>query len=530
MTTLFSAAMVQTAAESPGDAVLVDDGRVAAVGWRGDLLPEADREHRHERAVIIPGLRDAHIHPVGYAAALNGTTLGAVGSLADLTGVLRDAAAALPDSAALIATRFDDASVVERRLPTRVDLDQAVADRPALIHRYCGHIAVANSAALSAAGVTADTPDPGGGSFDRDDDGVPTGVLRETAVDLVTAHLEDAARPGPDQVVDALMRLAGLGITSIGAMLGLGDGPWASLGDEVELMVSIADDLPIIVHGLIIARSGDGLIDAKRRIDGAGPRLGWIGLKLFADGSLGGHTAAMHAPYTDGPDELGMLRLTDDDLELVDAALELGGIVAIHAIGDRANTAVLDHYQALIDRGVAADRLRLEHASVLAPGDIERIGAMGIIASVQPAFIGSETEWLGARVGEDRLSRTYPFASLQTAGATLAGGSDSPVESPDPFAGMALARDRAGMVPKESVDGAAALRMFTDGGAAALGEPSPLAVGSPCDLVFVDLNPLQVTPDELREIRVLETVVAGAEVAVDRSRSFWVDSEASTRR
>jgi predicted amidohydrolase YtcJ len=95
---------------------------------------------------------------------------------------------------------------------------------------------------------------------------------------------------------------------------------------------------------------------------------------------------------------------------------------------------------------------------------------------------------------------------------------------------MALARDRAGMVPEESVDGAAALRMFTDGGAAALGEPSPLAVGSPCDLVFVDLNPLQVTPDELREIRVLETVVAGAEVAVDRSRSFWVDSEASTRR
>jgi predicted amidohydrolase YtcJ len=522
MTTLFSAAMVQTAAGSPGDAVLVDGGRVAAVGWRGDLLPEADREHLHEGAVIIPGLRDAHIHPVGYAAALNGTTLGAVGSLGDLTGVLRHAAAGLPAGAPLIATRFDDASVVERRLPTRGDLDQAVADRPALIHRYCGHIAVANSAALSAAGVTADTPDPAGGSIDRDGDGVPTGVLRETAVDLVTGYLEDAARPGPDQVADALMRLAGLGITSIGAMLGLGDGPWASLGDEVELMVSIADDLPITVHGLIIARTSAGLVDAKRRIDGAGPRLGWLGLKLFADGSLGGHTAAMQASYTDDPEELGTMRLSDGDLELVDAALELGGMVAIHAIGDRANTAVLDHYEMLIDRGVAATRLRLEHASVLAPGDIERIGAMGIIASVQPAFIGSETEWLGARVGEDRLARTYPFASLQSAGATLAGGSDSPVESPDPFAGMALARDRAGMVREESVDGAAALGVFTDGGAAALGEPSPLAVGSAADFVVLDRNPAAVTPDGLRGTRVLATVVGGAEVRVDRSQAFWV--------
>jgi len=148
---------------------------------------------------------------------------------------------------------------------------------------------------------------------------------------------------------------------------------------------------------------------------------------------------------------------------------------------------------------------------------------MGVIASVQPAFIGSETGWLGARVGEDRLARTYPFASLQSAEATLAGGSDSPVESPDPFAGMALARDRAGMVPEESVDGIAALRLFTEGGAAALGEPSPLGVGSAADFVVVDRNPVAVTPDELRGTRVLSTIVGGAVVRVDRSQAFWVD-------
>ena len=522
MTTLFSAAEVQTAAGQLGDSVLVDDGRVAAVGSRQELVAQADIEHHHEGATIIPGLRDAHIHPVGYAAALTGVTLDAITDLAGMGGVLRDAAAPLPAGAPLIVIRFDDQAVVEGRLPTRIDIDEAVADRPTLVHRYCGHIAIANTPALAAAGVDATTPDPQGGSLDRDPDGTPTGVLRETAIDLVTAFIKDAAGPQPQQVLDALSRLAGLGITSIGGMLGLGDGPWSSLGDEVDTMVSISDDLPITVHALVIARTADALIEARHRIDAAGTRLRWAGLKLFADGSLGGHTAAMHAPFTDAPNEIGTMRLTDSDLDLAGIALDEGGMVAIHAIGDRANGAVLDAFTTLIGNSAPPDRLRLEHASVLTPTDIDRIGALGIIASVQPAFLGSEASWLGARVGEDRLAYSYPFASLQAAGANLAAGSDSPVESPDPFAGMALARDRAGLTPEESLDAASALGIFTDGGAVALAEPAPLAIGSPADLVVVDRNPVRATPDELRDAAVLTTIVHGVEVPVDRTQPVWV--------
>jgi len=196
-------------------------------------------------------------------------------------------------------------------------------------------------------------------------------------------------------------------------------------------------------------------------------------------------------------------------------------MVAIHAIGDRANTTVLDHYETIIQRGASPERLRLEHASVLNPADVERIGQMGIVASVQPAFLGSEVDWLEERVGSDRLPFTYPFRSLQRAGATLAGGSDCPVESPNPFAGMALAIDRAGIVVEEGLDPAAALGLFTQ--ATALQEPAPLAAGSPADLIVVDRNPVEVTPDELRETQVLGTFVDGAEIEVDRTRPYWVE-------
>ena len=403
MSTLISAAAVQTAAGRLGDSVLIDNDLVVAVGERSELGARANAEHRYEDAVILPGLRDSHFHPVGYTAALNGTTLGGIVDLAEMREVLGAAAARIAPGDALIATRFNDTAVAEQRLPTRADLDRATGAMPPLVHRHCG------------------------------------------------------------------------------------------------------DDLP----------------EARRRIERAGPRLRWAGVKIFADGSLGGHTAAMDAPFSDALGETGTLRLTPDDLELANASLHAGGMVAIHAIGDRANTTVLNPFETIIEMGAPPGRLRLEHASVLNPADVERIGRTGIVTSVQPAFLGSEVDWLEDRVGPDRLPFTYPLRSLQRAGATLAGGSDCPVESPNPFAGMALAIDRAGIVVEEGLEPAAALGLFTQ--ATALQEPAPLATGSPADLIVVDRNPVEVTPDELRQTRVLGTFVDGVEVEVERTRPYWVD-------
>lgn len=515
---LLVANAVRTARGVPGNAILIEDGRVVAVGDRRTLEGPGITIEEYDGAVLIPGLRDAHIHPVTYAVSLSGTSLNSVTSIRDLQDRIASAAMSLPAGDPLVALRLDDESLVEQRLPTRIDLDAAVADRPVLVHRYCGHVAIANTAALRHGGVDATTPDPEGGSIDRDAEGHPTGVLRETAIDLVSTRLDASGSVTEQSLLDALAGLGGLGITSIGAMLGLGDGPWASLGDEVAAITAVADRLPIGVHGFVIARSVDDLDAAARRLDAAGDRLRWAGYKGFADGSLGGHTAAMHAPFSDRPDESGTMRLDASDRLLAETSLRMGGMVALHAIGDRANGAVVDLYEELVVHGASPLRLRIEHASVLDRTDIDRIARLGVIVSVQPAFLGSEFEWIADRVGSDRIVSTYPFASLDHAGVPMCGGSDSPVESPDPWEGMALARDRAGVTRSEGLLPDRALSLFTDGAAAALGEPLPLTPGSLADIVAIDRDPVVSDPDQLRSTVVFETWVHGERVVVDRSR------------
>jgi predicted amidohydrolase YtcJ len=519
---LISAGVVRTAAGVLGNAVLVEAGRVVAIGDRSHLREAGLAEERFPGAVLIPGLRDAHMHPVPYAATLAGITLKEARDVADLQQRLREAASRSASHGPLLGFRFDDESLAERRIPTRDDIDAAVSDRPVLLKRYCGHIAVANSVALATAGLDSSTPDPAGGRIDRDPNGDPNGILRETAIDLVATRLDASELVTPGDLAASLRGLAGLGLTSIGAILGLGNGPWASLGDEVTTMLAIAHQLPIRVHALVVATNTGALTDAASRLTGVGPRLRWLGLKRFADGSFGGHTAAMFSGYSDRPDELGTLRLNESDETIAQAALEHGGRVAVHAIGDRACGAVLDLFERLIARGTDPRRLRIEHASLLAADDLTRIGELGVTACVQPAFLGSETTWLERRVGRDRLSRTYPFATLERNGAHLAGSSDCPVEPPHPLWGMALARDRAGIVMSEALPPERALALFTTGAAFALGEPEPLSIGSPADLVALDRDPVTCTPDELRDAEILETWVDGEAVIVDRDRPVWL--------
>lgn len=514
---LLTARAVCTADGITGNAVLVTDGVIAAVGDRSSLSGDA-AERSFGDAYLLPGLRDAHLHPVGYAAALRGTTMA---TAADFDGIAdRLQAAAVPGSATpVLAMRLNEETLVERRLPTRELLDRACPDRPALVHRYCGHVAIANTAALRLAGINADTPDPTGGTIDRDDRGEPTGVLRETAIGLVADHLGPGNEVTTDEMLDALHRLAAVGITSIGAILSTTRGP---LGNEVDVAIAAAARSPIKIGAYTIEMDPAAVAGTKQRIDTAPERIRWLGIKRFGDGSFGGHTAALLEPYRD-VDTTGTLRLDQIDKKIAESALYLGGGAAIHAIGDRACEAVIDLFGKLIITGADSSRMRIEHASVLTPLAVSRLSRYEIAAVVQPPFLGSEADWLVERIGPDRLEQTYAFRTMEAAGITLAGSSDSPVESPDPWAGMALARDRAGMVPAESLTADRALAMYTTGAALVLGEPAPLEVGSPADLIVVDRDPLLVSADDLRQTRVLATFVDGEEVDVDRSLPLWLD-------
>ncbi len=242
--------------------------------------------------------------------------------------------------------------------------------------------------------------------------------------------------------------------------------------------------------------SNPGELENAANLLASGPaNVSFFGWKAFADGSLGGRTAALYEPYDDDPDNTGILRLDLEQARLMaGACLGLGGTVAIHAIGDRANDEVLDLFEGLVSRGADPARLRIEHASVLAPGAIERMAALGVTASVQPAFLASEVDWLAKRLGP-RVERTYPLEALAAAGVSMIGGSDCPVEPPNPWDGIAAAAGPARLGPGRAMD------LFS----------RPLMVGEEASFQVIDRDPL--TSPDIGSTRVVAAYWRGRPVA-----------------
>ncbi|MEX0863583.1 MAG: amidohydrolase family protein [Acidimicrobiia bacterium] len=404
---------------------------------------------------------DHHFHPLAYAYMVNGMELMGAADLGEVLSMVADRASRVEGP--VIGHRLNDESVAELRLPTAEDIDDVVSDRPVLLYRYCGHIAVANSAALAAAGIDSRTPDPEGGSYDRDPSGQPTGVLRETAIATVSAALAPITpQPTDAAILGALATLPPMGIGSVTGIISARDPILSGLEDELGTLVRLAPDLPIEIDVLVITRDPGELTRAKESLDGAGGRIRFWGWKDFADGSLGGHTAAMYEPFADRPDTRGMVRLDHARAVLMaKISTSLGGVAAIHAIGDRANDLVLDAMAEVIGAGVDPGLLRVEHASVLTNPTIDRMAHLGVTASVQPAFLASEETWLEKRLGPERMGRAYPFRSLLEAGVPLLGGSDCPVEPPDPRIGINAAVDRHGINPDQALSREHAEALFT---------------------------------------------------------------------
>jgi predicted amidohydrolase YtcJ len=283
---------------------------------------------------------------------------------------------------------------------------------------------------------------------------------------------------------------------------------WCGAGSELDDLVEIAERLPLPVDVYVTAATPAELSEAVARIGAAGGSIRWAGLKLFADGSLGGATAAMDAPFCDRA-TTGTLRLDGSANALCEGALDLGGTIAVHAIGDRANTAALDLFATL--RGGWADpgRFRIEHASVLSPALVERIATAGITVSMQPAFMPGETAWLANRIGDERLRWTYPFRSLLEAGVPIIAGSDSPVENPNPWPAIAALVDNP-LTADESITIEQALAMFGSGA---------VRVGDSADIVAVDHDP--GSKNGLATTNVVATYIAGERTVWEPA--VWTD-------
>lgn len=447
------------------DAVL--DGAGAVIGDRvhvsesGVTLTDTDIpgvSTIRRAGYVVPGLRDAHVHLGSISAATTGINLADAGDLADVAEHLT-----AHGSGDVVAIGFDETRLVDGRLLTRADLDAMIPNRAVLVYRVCGHIAMANSVALERAGISADTPDPPGGTLDRAPDGSPTGVLRETAIDAVSHVTNDTQRDvtGPDLLVTA-RRLSGLGLTRVHAMVPAGSPAWCGPNDELDMLLSLDGSLPLDVSVILIASTPADLRHHHERV-GNRSHVRFGGWKGFADGSLGGHTAALARPYADLPGESGTTRTDASAFRVMaETAIELGGSACIHAIGDSAVAEVLDVFEPLAADGAPEGSLRIEHASILSEALIERLAGSGVVASVQPSFVPSDSHWMEARVGPERARWAYPFRSMLDAGVVMVGGSDAPVERPDPFAGMRAAVGRGGFHLEETLDPIDAVRLFVD--------------------------------------------------------------------
>lgn len=468
---------------------------------------------------LVPGMIDGHGHVMGLGDQLLRLDLSATTSLEEALGKIRTYAAANPNKWVL-GGGWNQEKWGLGRFPTAADLDAAVGDRPVWLERVDGHAGWANSRALELAAVTAASTDPSGGRIERDAKGVPSGVLVDGAMELVTKAIPQATpRERSAAFLAAQEKLLSLGITAA-----------ADMGTSVQdwLTYRRMGDLGVLKLRIMSYASG---VETALAVGGQEPtpwlygdRLRMRGIKLYADGALGSRGAWLKSDYADAPGQKGLGFLSDDQMlnMMIRGAMD-GFQIAVHAIGDRANQQALDAIEILSDTYKDDRRWRIEHAQIVDPKDIARFGKFGTIASMQPVHQTSDRTMAEARLGPDRLKGAYAWRSMLQNGSKLAFGSDFPVESPDPWAGWAASFTRmdanaqpyGGWRPEEAVTREQGWAGFTTGAAfAGFAEDKigRLAPGMKADFLILDRDPLLASPTDLRATQVLETWIGGERV------------------
>ena len=499
--------------------VIGTDGRIKQVLDRGDRRPrDMDFQVDGKGRFVIPGLIDSHLHMMGLGFAALTLDLSDTTSLEEAQARIAEYAAANPGGRWIIGRGWNQEKWGLGRFPTAAELDAAVSDRPVWLERVDGHAGWANSEALRLAGVTEGTADPAGGRIERVGGTLaPAGVLVDAATELVSSKLP-APRPEDRDLAlqkaqDILLRNGITAAADMGttiedwqAFRRAGDGGWL----KVRIMAYAAGT------------------DAMELIAGPAPspwlyadQLRLNGVKIYLDGALGSRGAWLKQPYADDPGNTGLPLLSGSQLRNLMSRAALDKFqVAVHAIGDAANAEVLSAVDELSDTYEGDRRWRIEHAQIVDMADMARFSKHGLIASMQPVHQTSDRLMAEVRLDPPRLEGAYAWKSIAAAGAPLVFGSDAPVESPDPFAGLAAAFTRrdaqgqpfGGWHPEEAVSREKALAAFTADGAYAgfaEGRFGRLVEGERADFVMVDRDPLLASPEELRATRVLETWVGG---------------------
>ena len=508
-------------------AVAIRQGKVVFAGDDAGAraaVPAATEAVDLRGRTATPGLNDAHAHPMSVGFALLDLDLSPErnAGIADLLGLVRRAAAERPPGTWIVGRGYDHARLAELRHPTRHDLDAAAPDHPVVLIRMCHHIGAANSAALALAGVTAATADPDGGLFDRDAHGEPTGVLRETALEVVRANV-----PEPDEdAIAAALEAAGRRFLADGVT----SATEAGIRDPREMAAYQrlwrAGRLPLRTYlMMMLDETMESLLALGIRTGFGDDRLRIGPVKLFADGSIGGRTARMRRPYEGQPDNVGLWMLPPEELKAkVRRAHEAGFQVGIHAIGDAAVELVVDAYAEAQAASPRPDpRHRIEHCSIVDDGLLAKIAAAGAVPVPGTTFLRHFRDAYVDALGEARIQQSYGFRSYERFGIVGAASTDAPVVPTSAVAGLQTMvtrlDDRGREVGLgERVPLADALRAYTVNGAYASfeeGSKGTLAPGMLGDVTVFETDLFAVDPGDLAQVKV-DLTVSGGEVAFAR--------------
>jgi len=502
-------------------ALAVKDGRIVAVGGESDVKPlvgSGTRVIDLKGRAVVPGLTDAHVHVEGLGTALERLDLVGAASLEDALARVAAAAQKAPAGEWLLGRGWDQNDWPGKQFPTAADLDRVLGGRPAYLVRVDGHAAWVSSAALRRAGVSAATADPEGGRILRDTSGAPAGVLVDNAMALVSSFIPEPPREVRKRRLAAGLRAcARAGLTSVhyaGVPL-----------STVDLYKELLAEGALATRVYVMIRADDFLAAPASLAPEIGlgdGRLTVRAIKVVADGALGSRGALLLAPYSDEPGTRGLATIEPEKMKTVlQRALAQGFQVATHAIGDAANRMVLDAYEAAFGAGGGArHRFRIEHAQVLAPADVPRFKALGVIPSMQPTHCTSDMYWAGDRLGPERARGAYLWKTFLVQGVPVPGGSDAPVEKIDVLPGLYAAVTRqdakgwpeGGWHPEERVTIAEALTMFAKSAAFAAFEEDDrgtIAPGKRADLTVFTRDVTAVAPAEILGTAVAMTVVGG---------------------
>jgi len=504
------------------EALAVRAGRIAFVGSnRGALALAGPRTERIDLAgkTVITGMVDAHAHLLGLGQALRTVDLVGTRSYDEVIARVVERAKTARPGEWIRGRGWDQNDWADTRFPTHAALSRAVPNNPVYLTRVDGHAALVNAKALELAQVTAATPDPSGGRFIRDSANNPTGVLVDNAQGIVGRVI-----PAPSRAELREQTLAAIAEANRWGLTGIHDAGVASEG--IAVYEELAKEGRYNLRNYVMVRSNDSVLDAFMR---RGPQKAlydgrlWIrAIKITADGALGSRGAALLEPYSDDPGNTGLITTPLERIKSVAVrALKAGFQVNVHAIGDRANRAVLDQFEAALQEVPTADhRFRIEHAQILRYQDIPRFAELDVIPSMQGSHQTGDMYWAPNRLGPARLGGAYAWRSLLNTGVVIPNGSDFPVEAVNPlisFHAFFTRQDAdnyppGGWMPEQRTTRQEALLSITLWPAYAAfmeNESGSLTAGKYADFVVLDRDIMAVAPEGVLGTHVLLTVLGG---------------------